>query len=223
VPARFVQGFLPGDRDQATGEEIIRFSNSHAWVEVYFPGYGWIPFDPTGGGLAQLARLPAGAPVPIPSGTPRPFTTSGVRDEADPTRQPGTGAGSTSSRGVGSGPLIAVGVLLSIAIVLLAFAAYRRGPRGIVTAESAYGDISRLAARFGFGPRPTETVYEYTGSLAEVLPGARPELETVAQAKVEVSYGRRDLGADRLRSVVAAQRRLRVTLLRLLFRRTRRR
>jgi hypothetical protein len=222
VPARLVQGFLPGDRDQA-GEEIVRFSNSHAWVEVYFPGYGWIPFDPTGGGLAQLAPLPSGAPVPIPVGTPRPVTSSGPRDEADPTRRPGLGAGPTTSRGAGSGPLIAIGVLLGIAIALLAFAAYRRGPRGIVTAESAYGDISRLAARFGFAPRPTETVYEYTGSLAEALPGVRPELETVAQAKVEVSYGHRELGADRVRSVVAAQRRLRVALLRLIFRRTRRR
>jgi hypothetical protein len=223
IPARLVQGFLPGERDPATGEEIVRFSNSHAWVEAYFPGYGWVPFDPTGGGRAQLAPLPSGAPVPIPLGTPRPAPSSGRRDEADPTRQPGLGAGQTTSRGVGSGPLIAIGVLLGVAIALLAFAAYRRGPRGLVTADSAYGDISRLAARFGFAPRPTETIYEYTGSLAEVLPGVRPELETVAQAKVEVSYGHRELGGDRLRSVVAAQRRLRVALLRLVFRRVRRR
>jgi hypothetical protein len=223
IPARLVQGFLPGERDPATGEEIVRFSNSHAWVEAYFPGYGWVPLDPTGGGLAQLAPLPSGAPVPIPLGTPRPAPSSGRRDEADPTRQPGLGAGQTTSRGVGSGPLIAIGVLLGVAISLLAFAAYRRGPRGLVTADSAYGDISRLAARFGFAPRPTETIYEYTGSLAEVLPGVRPELETVAQAKVEVSYGHRELGGDRLRSVVAAQRRLRVALLRLVFRRVRRR
>jgi transglutaminase-like putative cysteine protease len=222
VPARLVQGFLPGDRDPATGEEIVRFSNSHAWVEVYFPGYGWVPFDPTGGGLAQLAPLPSGAPVPMPTATIRPATSSGPRDEADPTRRAGTGAaGQANSRGAGSGPLIAIGILLAIAIALLAFAAYRRGPRGIVTAETAYGDISRLAARFGFAPRPTETVYEYTGSLAEVLPGVRPELDTVAQAKVEVSYGHRELGADRLGSLKAAQRRLRVALLRLLLRRRR--
>ncbi|MBM4408767.1 MAG: transglutaminase domain-containing protein, partial [Chloroflexi bacterium] len=36
IPARLVQGFLPGERD-AAGLETVRYSNSHAWVEVYFP------------------------------------------------------------------------------------------------------------------------------------------------------------------------------------------
>ena len=57
VPARYVQGFLPGERDPA-GVETVRLSNSHAWVEVYFPGYGWIPFDPTGGGVGRTTSLP---------------------------------------------------------------------------------------------------------------------------------------------------------------------
>ena len=59
IPARYVQGFLPGERDAATGTELIRYSNSHAWVEVYFAGYGWITFDPTGGGVGRLTVLPA--------------------------------------------------------------------------------------------------------------------------------------------------------------------
>ena len=50
IPTRLVQGFLPGDRvgQRRDGHELAR---RHAWVEVYFPGYGWIPFDPTGGGV----------------------------------------------------------------------------------------------------------------------------------------------------------------------------
>ena len=63
VPARLVQGFLPGERDERTGLETVRFSDSHAWVEVYFPGYGWVDFDPTGGNLAQQAADP-GRPAP---------------------------------------------------------------------------------------------------------------------------------------------------------------
>ncbi len=47
VPARYVTGFLPGEYNDVGGDYIIRGSDAHAWVEVYFEGYGWIPFDPT--------------------------------------------------------------------------------------------------------------------------------------------------------------------------------
>jgi hypothetical protein len=66
-------------------------------------------------------------------------------------------------------------------------------------------------------------VYEYAGALAEQIPSVRPELETVATAKVEVAYGARVLGDDRLAGLRKAQRRLRLGLLRLAVRRTRRR
>jgi transglutaminase-like putative cysteine protease len=47
VPARVVEGFLPGVRQTGSGVEVIRNANAHAWVEVYFPGHGWVAFDPT--------------------------------------------------------------------------------------------------------------------------------------------------------------------------------
>jgi hypothetical protein len=50
----------------------------------------------------------------------------------------------------------------------------------------------------------------------------RPELETVANAKVEVAYGGRTLGDDRLAGLRDAYRRLRVQMLRLVLRRRRR-
>jgi hypothetical protein len=86
-----------------------------------------------------------------------------------------------------------------------------------------YASIGRLAGRFGFGPRPTQTAYEYTSALGDILPRVRPELHTVATAKVEAAYGRRAFGEDRLRTLREAERRLRVGLLRLAFRRRRRR
>jgi len=47
IPARYVNGFLPGEYNDVGGDYIVRSSDAHSWVEVYFPDYGWIPFDPT--------------------------------------------------------------------------------------------------------------------------------------------------------------------------------
>ncbi|HXZ18448.1 MAG TPA: DUF3488 and transglutaminase-like domain-containing protein [Candidatus Acidoferrales bacterium] len=47
IPARYINGFLPGEYNDVADSYIVRASDAHSWVEVYFPNYGWIPFDPT--------------------------------------------------------------------------------------------------------------------------------------------------------------------------------
>jgi len=47
IPSREVNGFLPGEFNDLGGDYIVRASDAHSWVEAYFPGSGWITFDPT--------------------------------------------------------------------------------------------------------------------------------------------------------------------------------
>jgi len=67
IPARLATGFVPGSRDPLSGEFTVRERDAHAWSEIYFPGVGWQPFDPTasvplagdagaGGSWLQTAR-----------------------------------------------------------------------------------------------------------------------------------------------------------------------
>ncbi len=224
IPTRLVQGFLPGERAGTT--ETVTNKGAHAWVEVYFPGYGWIPFDPTGGGVGVPSEIPLGPEVsaaPIPSGSAAP------RDVPDPTRRldgaeggivpPGPGGSQPGDRTL----LIVLSVILALGVLAAALAAWVRGPRGEVSPEAAWATLSRTASRLGFGPRPTQTVYEYAAALGDLVPVAGDDLQVVAEAKVETAYARVRLGPSRLDAVRAANRRLRVSLLRLALRRPRRR
>ncbi len=60
IPARLVAGFGSGQYNAFTNYYEVRANDAHAWVEVYFSDYGWIPFDPTPGwnGDPQTGAVP---------------------------------------------------------------------------------------------------------------------------------------------------------------------
>lgn len=47
IPSRVVAGFLQGEYSELQRTYLVRQSDAHIWVEVYFPGHGWVGFDPT--------------------------------------------------------------------------------------------------------------------------------------------------------------------------------
>ena len=53
IPSRIVTGFRGGDFNDLTGQYVVRASDAHSWVEAYFPGSGWISFDPTPAGACR--------------------------------------------------------------------------------------------------------------------------------------------------------------------------
>jgi transglutaminase-like putative cysteine protease len=46
IPARVAVGYLEGIEDPGSGARILREADSHLWVELFFPGYGWVTFNP---------------------------------------------------------------------------------------------------------------------------------------------------------------------------------
>ena len=220
IPARYMMGYLPGLPTTEPGTFDVERAAAHAWVEVYFPKYGWVRFDPTPPGNAAngqaATELPPGPPVPTPTPGPSPaahpspsfVAGNDLGGDIKPQR-PGTPSGGRS----GSEPplpLLLGGGLLALAVLLLGWVRLRRNP--VPSPEAGFSAIARLAARLGVRQRPAQTTYEYAGVLADLLPGVRPELEVVARSRVEAAYAKRPPAGVRLLAFSRAYHRVRRNL-----------
>ena len=106
IPARVGVGFASGDRGQ-DGVFVVSRNDAHAWVEVYFSGLGWLPFDPTPGRSVPGRSDPSPSPSPSasvspnsPSPSPSPRSASPSPRESARDKAP---VGSTGGR-PGAGP-----------------------------------------------------------------------------------------------------------------------
>ncbi len=80
VPARLVTGYASGSYDRDRAQYVVTKADAHSWVQVYFPGYGWIEFEPTAGRPA--IERPAGALPVVPAelqAPPEPITARRAR------------------------------------------------------------------------------------------------------------------------------------------------
>jgi transglutaminase-like putative cysteine protease len=214
-PARYVLGYLPGSTDPQTLVQQVTSQQKHAWVEVYFPTYGWIPFDPTGGGVGRATLLPAGSAVtmtPTPPGTAYPSSAI-----ATPTPAQSGGAASAGNTDQGSGNLayLLLPLVLVLVVLFALFVFWWRRPRRLEGPDTVYRNVVRLASRLGYKPAPTQTMYEYAGMLADIVPQARDSLGIVAMAAVDVTYGKREISSERLAFLALAQKLIRRSLLRM--------
>lgn len=97
IPARMAAGFAQGTWDADTQRYVVKERDAHTWVEVYFPGYGWIEFEPTAAQaplnrvgdnemIQQPTQPPAASPTPTATFTPSPSPTPDD-STADPQQQ----------------------------------------------------------------------------------------------------------------------------------------
>jgi transglutaminase-like putative cysteine protease len=136
VPARVAVGFSSGRYDHKQGLWRVTDHDAHAWVEAWFRGYGWLPFDPTPSvGRPERGQLSAPYAVAVLAGLPLGGDSIRLRGSADARQaahrhgeQEGTGVRTVDSlggekpqgRSPGGSLLALLAILLGAAVAVVA-------------------------------------------------------------------------------------------------------
>ena len=202
VPSRLAAGYAPGEYDPEVDARAVRDSDSHGWVQVYFPRYGWIDFEPTPNWPEHERVIGAAA-----------GTAEGVGDlelpelEAQdeefmfPAQLQEIGLGSPG--GFFGRPVAGVpgGVWLGLviaAIVLAAglamgWAAWNLDLARTRPVEQTYTKMGRLGAIAGIGYMAHQTPIGYATTLGNAIPAIAPAVRAVAGTFASAQYGQREL------------------------------
>ena len=182
IPSRWVKGFAPGEAT-ADGEYLVRNSDAHSWVEVYFPGYGWLPFEPTSGFSLPVNGVQANAAAePVPEVSTEPEATSAPEQPVP--AEPAAAAADPISRG----SFLGGGAGAAAAAILLGFGwIFRRYIPLLRSIRPATGPLDtnrrvllemerflRDARRKGYSRKDHETVREAVQRWGKEGNGAEP-------------------------------------------------
>jgi transglutaminase-like putative cysteine protease len=192
VPSRVVSGYAQGEFDNETNSYRVRASNAHTWVEVFFPAYGWIQFEPT-------------AALPVDT---RPENRGGGGDAFDSPSNPEEGF----ERGPGDEPqseqdrleellaednLPAEGgdltqkafpvwqIVGAVLVVLIAggtlVVTNEMNQRVEADVERSYGRLGSWARWLGVLFRPTQTPYERADLMATAVPEGKAPIRSLTR------------------------------------------
>ena len=197
IPSRQMSGFGVGVLDEKTRQWTVNSLDAHSWVEVFFAGYGWIPFEPTPDGTNSPVNRPVTRDALAAAVPAAPVTSSRARPNLAETRnEPGSSSASTPFPDIGRPLLMAGAVLLLLALIAVLLAL-----RWLM----AVRDVPRIWRRLLFlGDRlqvprgPGDTAEEFGGRLAGSVPPLDAEVRQLARLYTRGSFRRGGLTPDEL-------------------------
>jgi hypothetical protein len=221
VPARVVTGFAPGRFDENEGAYMIYESEAHAWVEVFFPRFGWINFEPSV--LRDLPFRPTDTQsivLPITAGdylgdSPDMYMDDPYFDgfgDFVPYEAPREDVPWVIGLGIVAGiVVIFVGIWYGMMWFL------RRGLRSLPWHAQWYGQFRRLAGWAGLPGRSSQTPFEYTDWLEHRYPGTGKLVRPITECYVQGAYSGKEPGPEELARASKAWDTLRQPLARRVF------
>lgn len=204
IPARVATGYATGNYDYQAQAYRVTASNAHAWVEVFFPGFGWVEFEPTPSQATfQYGRRGQTPPEAAPT-TPPP-----LEEHAAPPRSPW--------------PLILAGVMVFGGLAGLYFLfVYPTAHAAGGAPGRLYWSMRRMLAWAGLKATSASTPEEFLTRHRPVLSNRAPLLnaaQEITNLYQRAAFGRQPPQQAEIDAVRRAWGKTRVERLRLLFQR----
>jgi hypothetical protein len=230
IPTRVVGGYYPAPYDADEGGNLYREKNAHLWVEVFFPEFGWIPFEPTAnrdelqyGDFTPPDAQAEPTPIPTPLPTPEPAvaTPAPAEQQAPPPAAPSGPQQLLSNPARVAGW---VGIALLVALLggtIAAAVAWFGGFRGLSPVSGMYARALKAGNWLGVPPAASLTPHEFAERVGRVAPSAQGPVRTVSEIYTQELYGNTRPDANQLQRARSAWGELRGIALGGLFRRNR--
>ena len=203
IPSRMVSGYAEGVLDEESGLYVVTERDAHTWVEVYFPNFGWIEFEPTAG-ESELNR-PVGEDflepeVPDPGNRNFPDRPEDfLDDEFDPLLDENLfgddpnffGDAQATPAGL---PWWLWALITPLLLAVGAFIIFRTrimGPTSFTpdVPPIIFDKMQLWSQRLGLNPAPEQTPYEQAGRLGRVLPDGKPFIDQITEGYVQYRFG----------------------------------
>ena len=222
IPARFITGYSEGQKITGADIYIINDSDAHGWVEVFFPTYGWIPFEPTPG----VSIPPITYSIPEPEEKPASnisgqFLFGCEDDDEDCEEDYANNKTSRSSEAQGDwlnrllnippAVLMTIAVLLVSTISIMVLWAKYMSSQG--NPHRTYTNMTILGRITGAQAERYQTPYEYQQDLEKSINTSNPYISIITKAYVQAMYSQHELDISQTDEIIQAWRKLRFLLI----------
>ena len=204
IPSRLIAGFGPGTVDLESRTFVIKEKDKHSWVEAYFPGHGWVPFEPS----ATFETIPRTIedyetvslnPDKMASSIPDDLTDETTKPSEEGENEDLPGGRISGGEGGKPPPLYFTvepfgypGLVLIVIVfgwVAILWLAWRKWFSSLPNPKIAYSRMLRIYGLIAGNPNLNLTPMELAESLSKLFPEAKKEINYICRTYSKSTYG----------------------------------